>query len=149
MNTNSIQQGYWIRTLRKGPSCNDPIYGTGKNIYIKVVGIQYGGRLEVVAKLKMGEQVLLRREPTNPHDYNAILVERLTGEQIGYVKRTEAVYLAVMLDNVGEPVPGTIADLIPASYRYRFPKVYVRTTIPEPNQSKKGGNQDGCTKSDI
>ena len=101
MNTNANQQGYWIRTLRKPPSCNDPIYGTGKKIYIKVVGIQYEARLEVVAKLKMGEQVLLRRESTNPHDFNAILVERLSGEQIGYVKRTEAARLAVMFDDIG------------------------------------------------
>ena len=141
MNTNTNQQGYWIRTLRKPPSCNDPIYGTGKKIYIKVVGIQYDGRLEVFAKLKMGEQVLLRREPTNPHDYNAILVERLTGEQIGYVKRTEAAHLAVMFDDIGEPVPGTISSLIPASFRYRFPVVYVGFTLPKPNQYQKGGIQ--------
>ena len=133
MNTNSNQQGYWISTLRKAPSCNDPIYQRGKNIYIKVVGIQYEGRLEVVAKLKMGEQVLLRREPTNPHDYNAILVERQSGEQIGYVKCSEAAHLADMFDDIGEPVPGTIADLIPASYRHRFPVVYVGFTIPKPD----------------
>ena len=139
MNTNTNQQGYWIRTLRKPPSCNDPIYGTGKKIYIKVVGIQYDGRLEVFAKLKMGEQVLLRREPTNLHDYNAILVERLTGEQIGYVKRTEAAHLAVMFDDIGEPIPGTISSLISASYQYRFPVVYVGFTLPKPNQYQKGG----------
>ena len=139
MNTNTNQQGYWIRTLRKPPSCNDPIYGTGKKIYIKVVGIQYDGRLEVFAKLKMGEQVLLRREPTNPHDYNAILVERLTGEQIGYVKRTEAAHLAVMFDDIGEPVPGTISSLISASYQYPLPVVYVGFTLPKPNQYQKGG----------
>ena len=141
MNTNIKQQGYWISTLRKGPSCNDPIYQTGKNIYIKVVGVQYEGRLEVIAKLKMGEEVLLRREPTNPYDYNAILIERLSGEQIGYVKRTEAAHLAVMFDGIGKPVPGTIADLIPASYRYRFPVVYVGFKIPKPDQSQKGGMQ--------
>ena len=143
MNTNTNQQGYWFRTLRKRPSSNDPIYGTGKKIYIKVVGIQYEGRLEVVAKLKIGEQVLLRREPNNVYDFNAIRVERVTGEQIGYVKRTEAAYLAVMFDDIGEPIPGTIADLIPDSYRDRYPKVYVGFTIPEPNHSQKGGIQDG------
>ena len=148
MNTNSNQQGYWVRTLRKPPSSNHPIYQRGKNIYVKVVGVQYEGRLKVVAKLVMGEQVLLRREPTNPYDYNAIRIERITGEQIGYVQRTEAVHLAVMFDEIGEPVPGTICDLIPESYRYRFPVVYVSFIIPKPNQNKKGGIHDGNTKLD-
>ena len=141
MNTNTNQQGYWFRTLRKRPSRNDPIYQAGKKIYIKVVGIQYEDRLEVVAKLKMGEQVLLHREPNNVYDFNAIRVDRLTGEQIGYVKRSEAGYLAVMFDNIGEPIPGTIADLIPASQRYRYPVVYVGFTIPKSEQNQKGGAQ--------
>lgn len=149
MNTNNNQQGYWVRTLRKTPSSNNPIYQTGKNIYIKVVGVQYEGRLEVVAKLKMEEQVLLRREPTNPYDYNAIRIERLTGEQIGYVKRTEAAHLAMLFDDIGEPIPGTISDLIPVSYRNRYPVVFVSFTIPDPNQNKKGDVQDDYTKLDL
>jgi hypothetical protein len=145
--TNS--QGYWLKSLRKANTCCDPRYAPGKSIYISVVGVIYEGRLDVVAKLKIGEQVLLRREPTNPYDCNAIRVERTSGEQIGYIRRTVAAILVVSFDDFGEPVPGTISDLTPSSQRYRSPGVRVEFTVPETNQSQKGGIHDDHSQSNL
>ena len=51
-----------------------------REIKTKVVGVTFDGRQAVVAKLTMGEEVVLRGELTNPYDRNAIRVERLNGE---------------------------------------------------------------------
>ena len=88
----------------------------GKEIITKVVGVTFEGRQEVVAKLHLDEQILLRKEPFNPYDPNAIRVERLNGEQVGYLNRYLASDLANRLDAVGEPVKGTIINLTGCSF---------------------------------
>ena len=92
MNMHTGSKGYWLDSLLKSTNSSNPYYATGKELYLKVVGVQYDGRLQVVAKLKINERVLLRREPTNPYDSNAIRVERLTGEQIGFFKRKVLIF---------------------------------------------------------
>ncbi len=74
--------------------------GAGQ-VRTKVVGVTFEGRQEVVAKLKMGEQIVLRREPSNPYDTNAIRVERLDEEQIGFLNRHLAQELAPRFDTHG------------------------------------------------
>jgi hypothetical protein len=54
-----------------------------QGIETRVVGVTYSGRQAIVAKLKVGETVILRREPSNFYDCNAIMVLRTNGEQIG------------------------------------------------------------------
>ncbi len=57
-----------------------------------------GMRAEVFARLKLGDELELRREPDNPHDANAIAVYSQDGIKLGYVPR---------IDN---PIPAAIAD---------------------------------------
>jgi hypothetical protein len=47
-------------------------------------------RMEIVDRCVPYEQLVLRREPDNPHDANAIAIFRKSGEQIGYVRRRTA-----------------------------------------------------------
>jgi len=61
--------------------------GTSGSITTKVVGVTFSGRQGVVRKLHPGEILTLNKEPTNPHDPNAIKVLRKTGEQVGYINR--------------------------------------------------------------
>jgi hypothetical protein len=58
-------------------------YRSGTRIITRVVGVTFNGRQEVIAQLKDGEQIYLKREPRNPYDRNAIRIERMNGDQIG------------------------------------------------------------------
>ncbi|KAH8808943.1 SNF2 family N-terminal domain-containing protein [Xylogone sp. PMI_703] len=59
----------------------------------KIVGIRYYNGYAT-----MGESVLLRREPQNQYDRNAIAVQNVQGEQIGHIPRTLAAKLAPYMD---------------------------------------------------
>lgn len=55
-------------------------------------------RQAIVGSLREGEALTLRREPSNPHDRNAIAVLDQSGRQVGFIPRNEAVTLARSLD---------------------------------------------------
>jgi SWI/SNF-related matrix-associated actin-dependent regulator of chromatin subfamily A3 len=71
----------------------------------KIVGIRYYDGYAT-----MGEQVMVRREPGNPYDSNAIRINNVQGTQIGHLPRNLAAKLApymvihtllpISLDNV-------------------------------------------------
>jgi single-stranded-DNA-specific exonuclease len=94
-------------------------YRSGSRIITRVVGVTFNGRQRVIARLTMGEEILLKREPTNPYDYNAICVERLNGHQIGYINRHLAATLAPFFDAHHSPVRGRVQYLTGSlSYGY-------------------------------
>ena len=103
---------------------------TPVSMITKVVGVTFDGRQAVVAILQVGEEILCRREPTNPYDDNAIRVERLDGKQIGFINRFLAADLAPRFDAHGEPVPGTVTQLTGSrSAGYRL-GVWIAFTTP-------------------
>jgi len=53
------------------------------------VGVQY-----YTGYASVGEHVIVRREPTNPYDSNALRVENVQRDQIGHIPRTMAAKLA-------------------------------------------------------
>ena len=55
----------------------------------KIVGVQY-----YTGHATPGEHVIVRREPSNPYDSNALRVENVQREQIGHIPRTMASKLA-------------------------------------------------------
>jgi SWI/SNF-related matrix-associated actin-dependent regulator of chromatin subfamily A3 len=67
------------------------LYGKLDN---KIVGVRYYNGIA-----SPGETVVLRREPTNQYDRNAIRVDNVLGQQIGHIPRTVAEKLAPYLDN--------------------------------------------------
>jgi len=64
------------------------------NLHSKIVGVQY-----YQGNANPGEQVLLKREPGNPYDSNAIRVDNVQNTQIGHIPRRVAEKLAKFIDN--------------------------------------------------
>jgi single-stranded-DNA-specific exonuclease len=83
-------------------------FHSGSRICTCVVGVTYDGRQSVIVRISIGENILLRREPTNPYDPNAISVECQNGWQIGYLNRHLAAILAPFFDEYRQPVSACI-----------------------------------------
>ena len=69
---------------------NYELYGTLKT---KIVGIQY-----YTGHATVNEFVIVRREPSNPYDTNALRVENVQRIQIGHIPKTMAAKLAKYMD---------------------------------------------------
>lgn len=67
--------------------------GSKDHFMTKIVGVTY--RRDAVKRARVGDTLLLQPEPENPHDPNAVrVVLERTGEQLGYLGRGRAEYLA-------------------------------------------------------
>ena len=80
-------------TVRRGSNQVDPavltfLFRPGI-LDTKIVGVQYYS-----GHATPGEHVIVRREPSNPYDPNALRVENVQREQIGHIPRTMASKLA-------------------------------------------------------
>ena len=73
-------------------------------IEAKIVGIRYYDGYATV-----GEQVMVKREPGNPYDSNAIRINNVHGTQIGHLPRDLASKLAPFMDMHSIIVEGTLA----------------------------------------
>jgi single-stranded-DNA-specific exonuclease len=71
--------------------------GEASGFNTKVVGVSFEGRQDVVAALRPGDALELRRDPENPYDTNAIGVWFGT-LQLGFVKREIAAKIAPNVD---------------------------------------------------
>jgi hypothetical protein len=83
-------------------------YRSGSHICTKVAGVTFDGRQSVIAHLSIGENILLKREPTNPYDTKAIRVECQNGQQIGYLNRHLAATFAPFFDAHRQAVHGNV-----------------------------------------
>ena len=79
------------------------------NLHTKVVGVQY-----YQGYANPGEQVLLKREPGNPYDSNAIRVDNVQNTQIRHIPRRIAEKLAQFIDNSFLHCEGELAGTIGA-----------------------------------
>lgn len=61
-------------------------------------GEEYDGRQGPIGRLEPGQFLVLRREPNNPHDSNAVAVTTQFGSTIGYIPRKNANWVARLLD---------------------------------------------------
>jgi len=63
-------------------------------------GVHLPGRQAAIDReISTGSEVFLCREPGNPHDRNAVIVQAKSGAIIGYVPRDDAEILAPLLDS--------------------------------------------------
>ena len=111
----------------------------GQIVRTVVVGTTFQGRQRVVAQLALGEQVQLVREPTNPHDQNAILVVRRTGAAVGYINRHSAAALAPHFDACGRPVSAVVITLA----WNRIHEVTIGFVVPAPAADADGAKVPG------
>lgn len=70
----------------------------------KIVGIQYYSGMA-----NAGEHILIRREPGNPYDSNAIRIDNVAGVQIGHIPRRVAEKLSRYIDNRWLRIEGILA----------------------------------------
>ncbi|EOA81007.1 uncharacterized protein SETTUDRAFT_174657 [Exserohilum turcica Et28A] len=78
------------------------LYGILDN---NIVGVRY-----YTGYASRGEMVVLRREPHNPYDANAIRFDNVAGQQIGHLPRTLAARLAKYLDDRSLLVEAMLTD---------------------------------------
>ncbi|XP_005006780.1 helicase-like transcription factor isoform X2 [Cavia porcellus] len=69
----------------------------------QVVGLRY-----YTGVVNNNEMVALQREPNNAYDKNAIKVNNVNGNQVGYLKKELAVALAYIMDNKLAQVEGVV-----------------------------------------
>ncbi|KAK4636027.1 Putative matrix-associated actin-dependent regulator of chromatin [Fulvia fulva] len=81
---------------------NDQLYLYGQ-LPTKVVGVRY-----YRGYANPGEQILVRREPGNEYDSNAIRIDNASRQQIGHIPRTMAVKLVKYIDNGWLAVEGKL-----------------------------------------
>ena len=117
-------------------------YLPGFKIETKVVGVTFEGRQMVVAQLRAGEGVLLRREPFNPYDSNAISVEREAGEQIGYIDKCLAAKVAPEFDKNGDSVHAIVKEITGGYDAYSNRGVIIEFTVPQPHQLQNSVEAD-------
>lgn len=69
-------------------------------IDVFIAGYQYyeGMKEEVVQSLQIDDSVVLKREPKNRYDENAIEVYTRSGHKLGYLPRSDNTVLAAMAD---------------------------------------------------
>lgn len=106
-----------------------------RTIETKVVGVTFNNRQSVVAQLRLGETLFLRRDPTNPYDRNAIQVVRQNGQQVGFISRLLAASIAPMLDRYGKPVAATVTALTGGTDGAPTRGVRITFATPEPDRA--------------
>lgn len=67
-------------------------------LYTKIVGVTFEGRQEVLQNLKAGDKLILKREPDNEFDPNAVAVLTTKEEQAGYLNKQLAMDFAEGMD---------------------------------------------------
>lgn len=115
--------------LANDPLKQDNLHSPSYTVETAVVGVTFDNRQSVIRQLYVGEQVILRREPHNPFDQNAIRVERRDGQQIGFISRTEAVKYGPFLDNSGQPLLALVVAITGISLGLNL-GVRIRFTLP-------------------
>ena len=72
--------------------------------HTKIAGVTFVDRQRTVSRLNRcgeldtGTELVLRREPNNQFDHNAIAVFTKSGEQLGYIPRDTAKSMALNMD---------------------------------------------------
>ena len=69
-----------------------------------VHGLCFDNRYELLEAIHAGDALVLLREPENAIGADAIRVQTVDTEIVGYVPRTISVWLAPLMDNGFEPV---------------------------------------------
>lgn len=75
----------------------------------QVAGIGYHASRDTLLSMARGLRVVLRRDPLNGHDPEAVAIHLVSGEMIGYVPRGMNTAIAALLD-AGHTVVGEITD---------------------------------------
>jgi hypothetical protein len=112
--------GVWISLDARASAASSMAVGPSLENYrdftAAVVGVKHencdgSSRQKYIRKLRVGDPAHLVREPTNPHDRNAVAVLDVRHRQIGYLDRDLASELAPKMD-AGHPHPAQVVKLL-------------------------------------
>ena len=89
-------------TRKKKDKDSLDLYDKHSDILFAVKGLSYRDeQAQAAAKLcDKGDRLILKREPDNPADENAVQVYTMTGQMIGYVERQYAETVAELIDYI-------------------------------------------------
>ena len=104
--------------------------GDPREVMTKVAGVTFDNRPKVVEKLAVGDPLVLRREPADRYDANAIRVTTPSGEQAGYVPALLAARLAPVMDEHGGTLSAVVAGLTGDPAKGFTRGVNIRFTAP-------------------
>ncbi|MFM8760877.1 MAG: HIRAN domain-containing protein [Polynucleobacter victoriensis] len=82
-----------------------------------LAGSQFHALPDVVSQIRVGDTLTLQRDPTNPHDSNAIKV-LWQGHMLGFVPRRENKAVARAMDR-GQPLVARVVALRPEESPWR------------------------------
>ena len=82
-----------------------------------LAGSQFHALADVVSQIRVGDALILKRDPTNPHDSNAIQV-LWQGHMLGFVPRRENKAVARAMDR-GDPLVARVVALRPEESPWR------------------------------
>ena len=92
-------------------------------LLLNTVGTSIEERRKRCQSMKSGDSVLLRREPENPKDPNAIAVDTKSGEFVHYIPTPAAQWLSPFLDNGVFRLEGAKVDSVSKSATNPFIKL--------------------------
>jgi len=114
--------------------------GDAPQFHTKIVGVSFEGRQDVIAGLRAGEVLELRRQPDNPHDRNAIAVH-YGNLQLGYLKKGIAVHVAPLIDG-GARYRARVASLTGGQEKHRGVNIFVEREAAGSGARRQGGARD-------
>jgi hypothetical protein len=90
-----------------------------------------------VLQVQAGQPLRLRRDPQNLRDSQAVRIETLTGEIVGYLDADTAAYLAILLDHYPGITDLSYAESVqtaappddPAARRLRYPRLHLHVRL--------------------
>lgn len=126
------------------PQPIQPNYKPGDEITTYVAGVTFEGRQEVIQTLSCDNLVILKREPDNHYDKNAIHIQNELGQSIGYIKRELAEKIAPVIDRVtNELITGRVADITNPGTNNMGVKIQfqIPVIVPPPNRCGNFGSE--------
>jgi hypothetical protein len=107
-----------------------------------VAGVHIGQRQAVIrTQVAPGAPAYLTREPQNPYDRNAIIVQAQSGAVIGYVPRDDAAELAPLLDD-GAKYTASVTKVL--GYNKAIPVVQADLYRPDADERIVGRAIHAC-----
>lgn len=73
--------------------------GEAESFFTKVVGVTFDNRQEIIATLITGQLLEVKRQKDNQYDINAIILQTMEGNEIGFLKADIAKFLAPIIDS--------------------------------------------------
>lgn len=113
-----------------------------KNVKLKVVGVTFvnedgTSRQDIIKELKSNDSIILRREPTNRYDTNAVAIFTKYG-QVGYIGKDYSSILAPMMD-AGTQLEAKIGETGEYKGKY-YLNIIINEVGPKDSTELSGGH---------